>query len=278
MRKIAMVGTAGSGTEAPYDDPSWEIWGVGSRMQYVTRANRWFEVHRLEGEPGEWAKQWREQIKSYSEELDLYMHYPETELGPKVIQYPVNRITLRFGTYFMTSSFSWMMALAIDELQPVDGPKTEGEIAIYGVDMEYGTEYRNQRGGFRHFIDLARFLDIPITILGSSGLAYEPVPYPMWQDDPLLNKVNFRNELTKRQLADRDKSLQHTRTLIAQDRALLSEFKQMTNGYDKEKRTNEVELELDSLLTASENLSREITLAQGAFETECWLKDYLTTS
>ena len=88
------------------------------------------------------------------------------------------------------------MALAIAELRPKDGPPVEGEIGIWGVEMEHGTEYREQRVGFRHFIDLAKEIGIPVTRLVSGGLAYEPVPSPFWQDDPLLSKLAKRTQET----------------------------------------------------------------------------------
>ena len=142
MRRIALVGTTNSGAQAPFDDQSFDIWGVSARAVYVTRADRWFELHRLDGEPKEWADNWRKTVKKFSHDVELMMFYPEPDLGPKVVTYPAERITARFGTYFMTSTFSWMMALAIDEMCPVSKKWKPGEIALYGVEMEYGTEYR----------------------------------------------------------------------------------------------------------------------------------------
>src|SRR3990167_8308310 len=163
MRKIALVGTASSGAGAPYDDLSFEIWGVSARAAYVTRANRWFELHRLDGEPPEWAASWRKTIADFTHDIgEVLMFWPEYKLAQKVTAYPYQQIADRFGTYFMTSSFSWMMALAIDEMRPLDKDgypvafHNGDEISIFGVDMEHGTEYQKQRTGFRHFIDIAR--------------------------------------------------------------------------------------------------------------------------
>lgn len=139
-----MVGTTNTGEAAPYNDLSWEIWGVSCRRPYVTRATRWFELHRLDGEPEQWANAWRDEIRKFSTDVELWMMYPEN-LGPNVIQYPYESIVARFGTYFMTSTFSWMMAKAIDELRPMKDGKIDfseqGHISIFGVEMEYGSEY-----------------------------------------------------------------------------------------------------------------------------------------
>jgi hypothetical protein len=272
MRKIALVGTASSGSGAPYDDESWEIWGVSARADYVTRADRWFELHRLFGEPEDWTNNWRAEIKKFSHDTKLYMLYPEPELGPEVIQYPYDKMVDRFGTYFMTSSFAWMMALAIDEMAPRGAFAEDCTIGIWGVEMEYGTEYRQQRAGFRHFIDLASVLGINVTRLAAGGLVYEPVPYPLWQDDPLLCKLEQRTRQTKERLERFNKSLRLTRTMIAQNRAVVDALKKV-GGQEKE--IERLECEIDSLLQTSSKLSRDITEQEGANEEQRWLGDYL---
>lgn len=224
-RKIALVGTASSAELAPYDDKSWEIWGVGGKTEWMRRADRWYEVHRLSGNAEGWVENWRAQALSFEGKTDIYMHYPEPGFGDRVFEYPVERIMQRFGTHFLTSSFSWMMAHAIDELCPVSKKSVSGAIGIWGVDMEYGAEYLQQRAGFHHFIDLARVLDINIVRLASSGISFEPVPYPMWQDDPLLNKLDKRQTYARDTLIDLDKSIARTKTMIDQNMAVIAALK-----------------------------------------------------
>jgi hypothetical protein len=274
MRRIALVGTASSGCRAPYHDTSWEIWGVSARAAYVTRANRWFELHRLDGEPEDWANKWRETLKGFARDIpEVIMMYPEPGLAPKVTAYPFDRITARFGTYFMTSTFAWMMALALDELRPVDGKAVDGEIAIYGVDMEYGTEYRQQRSGFRHFIDVARVMGVPVTRLADGGLAFEPVPYPMWQDDPLLAKVTLRQGSTKSKIETLNESLRATRTLIAQNKAVIAELDNPAK--DPVERRAYLAKETDKLLATSAQLSKDVVHWTAIDEEQSWLADYL---
>lgn len=277
FRRIALVGTASSGSAAPFNDKSYEIWGVSARASYVTRADRWFELHRLEGEPKAWADSWRNTIRSFSHDIpEVLMMYPEYDLAPKVTPYPYDRIVARFGTYFMTSTFSWMMALAIDELRPVGGAAVDGEIAIFGVDMEYGTEYRQQRNGFRHFIDLAHVLGISVSRMATGGLAFEPVPYPMWQDDPLLCKLEYRNKEAREKLAQIEKAQRTTCTLIAQNRAILDEIERFGDGYDKDKRRASVEKELAGLMRLSSDASRDIVYHQAVSDEQAWFRDYLS--
>ena len=294
MRRIALVGTAESGKDAPFADPSYEIWGVSCRAPYVTRATRWFELHRLEGEPRKFADNWRESVKIFSHDCELVMFYPEPDLGPKVMTYPTERITSRFGTYFMQSTFSWMIALAIDEMCPLDSTyKTwePGEIAIFGVDMEHDTEYEEQRAGFRHFIDLAVVMGITITRLAESGLSYEPVPYPFWQDDPLMSKLAKRTETNRQRLANLDAGIKNTRTMIAVNNELDNELGRFIHPLlhkfpESEERTEalgkvharqeELGKELKALYDNSKKTSTEIVTLEGAREEMRWFKDYLS--
>lgn len=276
MRRIAFIGTSGTGNEAPFADKSWEIWGCAARGAYVTRADRWFEVHRISGEPAAWQINWRAQMQKFSHDLELWMFYPEPELGPKVIQYPYEHITARFGTYFMTSSFSWMMALAIDEMCPEGGEWHPGQIGIWGVEMEYGTEYRQQRSGFRHFIDLARVVGIDVTRRVDSGLSYEPVPYPLWQDDPLIAKLEQRVSKTKATIIDYDRSRQDIRSMVTQNEAVVGEIERSKKkGYRRAKRLEELKKETTNLIKSSADLTLQIAEAKAAREELRYLRDYL---
>ena len=277
MKKIALIGTAESSAYGPYDDASWEIWGVSARAKCVTRADRWFEIHRLDGEGKQWAENWRKVLKVFSHDVELVMFYPEPDLCPNVTAYPTERIADRFGTFFMTSSFSWMMALAIDELRPLNGKPIDGEIGIWGVEMEYGTEYREQRSGFRHFIDLARVMGIRVTLLSAGGLAMEPVPYPLWQDDPLLCKLAQRNNAVQTNLKTYEESLRLTRSMLAQNQGAMQEIERSKKkGYRRAERIASLEKEHEGLMQTSGQLSKDITQSEGVNEEQRWLRDYLS--
>jgi hypothetical protein len=283
-RKIAIIGTAGSGIAAPYDDPSWEIWGVAGRNAFVTRADRWFELHRLDGEHPDFRDHWRGRIPTVMEDVAvLYMIWPEEDLAPgKVKRFPVEPLIERFGTFFMTSSFAWMFAMAIDEICPiVDGRVTLAEpgteIFLCGVDMEYDTEYRCQRAGARHFMELSKTLGIKVTRVADGGLAMEPVPYPMWQDDPLLNKAEARAAEVRKDLDARSKTLRSMHEVVANIRGALGELKLQYEqpDYNRDARADTLELQLDANLKSIEELSKDVTTLEGHSEELGWLLDYL---
>lgn len=281
MRRIALVGTAPSGVDAPYDDESWEIWGVSARMEYVTRATRWFEIHRLDIRDREWVAKWRAAIKIYAAETPLYMMYPEPDLSDNVRVYPVDHILARFGGFFMTSTFSWMMAMAVDELRPESGEPVEGEIGIWGVDMEHGTEYISQRAGFRHFCAVAKIMDIKVTMLLTTGLVYEPLPYPMWQEDPLINKVTMLRDKSFEHMKSLDRQMAQTRRLIDQNAyavQVLEEIGELDtheNEIMRESKIEQYKKQTAALVATSAQLSEDIVHTQANFAAHDFYYNYL---
>lgn len=195
-RKVAIVGTAPNSVAAPFNDPSWEIWGCGFRGAHVTRATRWYEVHNLalekDGvEPN--GKRWEDYIVEWSADCDVWMFFPAQipSLKEKVRQYPVKHILDRHDPRFLSSSFAWMFAHALHAQE--FGEEPVDEIGIWGVDMEGGTEYEEQRVGCFHFIELAKRQGITIRLVASGGLAYRPVPYPFCNDDPFAEKMKLKS-------------------------------------------------------------------------------------
>ena len=275
-RKIGIVGTASSGREAPYRDSSFEIWGVSARADYVVRADRWYELHRLDGEPPEWAASWRKTLSGFIEDIPLYMLYPEPNLAKTVLPYPHNEIVSRFGTYFMTSTFAWMFAHAIQELRPTRFTKGKGdEIFLCGVDMEAGTEYAQQRAGLRHFIHVAGELGIAVTRLGEGGQSYEPIPYPMWQDDPLLCKLEWRKKQTSDRLAVLDKSIRANRETTSYTQGELSVWQNLSDVETRDTQCATLDKRLVDLNSASAGISVEIAQLEGRADEIQWALDYL---
>lgn len=150
--KIAIVGYAPSSREkAPYDDKSWDIWGVNELYKIAPRVDVLFELHdkfwltQKERNPKhlEWLK---------AAKIPIFMqeHYDDI---PASVPYPKADIVNRFGTYF-TNSISWMIALAVF-VRP-------DEIGIWGVDMATEIEYQGQRPSVEYFIGWAQGAGIKV--------------------------------------------------------------------------------------------------------------------
>jgi len=89
------------------------------------------------------------------------------------VVYPIERVEEAFSSYFLHSSLSLMMALAILEIE--DNRKTrsaaeEDTIGLWGVDMAATEEYGDQRSGCQFFILEALRRDIQVYVPPESCL------------------------------------------------------------------------------------------------------------
>src|SRR5581483_6102813 len=171
MRRIAIVGTAGSWRQAPFDDPSVEIWSLNDayRIPGFGRADRWYDFHPLDkyffvDAPAEGPAP---QIFAHQIPPDQYLRpaghldwlatqpcpkflhpdfatqLPAAATWPHVHPFPKAAIEAHFGRYF-TSSPGWMLAHAV--LEGVT------DIAIYGIHLSTEHEYIDQRPNFEFLI------------------------------------------------------------------------------------------------------------------------------
>jgi hypothetical protein len=127
---VAIVGFAeGHVGEAPYEDASFETWGI-NRLHTVTAAEgkrftRWFNLHDLEQFHGQ-----DEEHLAFLKAFDGPVYLRAADIGkydiPNAVPFPDAEMTDRFGRYF-NNTISWLIAYAIT----LD-PKVLG---VYGVDM-----------------------------------------------------------------------------------------------------------------------------------------------
>lgn len=171
MRRIAIVGTAGSWMMAPFQDPSVEIWSLNDayRIPGFARADRWYDFHPLDKyffvpkaadgtQPVVYAHQIpADRYVRPAEHLDWlatqpfpkFLHpdhaiqHPPSATWPNVHAFPKAAIEAHFGRYF-TSSPGWMLAHAV--LEGVT------DIEIYGIHLSTEHEYIEQRPNFEYLI------------------------------------------------------------------------------------------------------------------------------
>lgn len=167
--KVALIGTAPSSRMlAPYSDPSWQIWACSpGNMGVCPRVNIWFEIHgnllwpenKHYGEPYiNWLKQ---------QQFPIYMQ--NQELVPNALPLPKKELVKEFGPYFFTSSFAWMMAMAM--------LKGATEIALYGIDMASRDEYILQRPGAYFFFEEGKKRGVKMTAPYESDIMQPPGLY-----------------------------------------------------------------------------------------------------
>jgi hypothetical protein len=146
-KKIAIVGSSPrSYNDAPYDDPSWEIWGLNHGATYMKRWDRLFDLHDLTKTPEQY-----ERLKT----LDgVWTRQEWPGLNSQV--YPVAEIIETFRCSYFTNTVSYMIALAMyEEAQ---------EIGVWGVDMAVHQEYREQRPSCEYWLGLAEGRGIKISL------------------------------------------------------------------------------------------------------------------
>lgn len=169
--KVAIIGTAQSSRSlAPFGDPSWTIWGSSpGNMGQLPRIDAWIEVHANFFWP-ELEVYGRPYVKWLNEQTFPVLTPslpPYRQMFPRALDFPWRTLVKRFGDYFFTSTFAWMMAYAIHV-----GVK---EMGLYGVDMSSENEYIQQRPGGHYFIQRAREAGIKVVVPPESDLL-QPSP------------------------------------------------------------------------------------------------------
>ncbi len=175
-RKIAIIGTAPQWQLAPFDDPTWEIWGIygvacaGKRLDRLYEIHKDYQVRPLIEKMYPDGKYW-DVARSMGKNYISQVAFPET---PEATPYDFEAKIKKYGPYF-ASSASWLIADAIDE--------GADEIGIWGVNMSSDGEYAHQKPSCCYLLGYAKAKGITITIPSSSELLSITHQYG-YQDPP----------------------------------------------------------------------------------------------
>jgi len=191
--KVALVGTAPtSRLLAPFSDPSWEIWVCSpGNMVGIPRITRWFEIHDnyLWPEHVAYGPNYINWLRQQS--FPIYMQ--NNKLVPNAITFPKDKAVEEFGPDFFTSSFAWMMAMAIME--------GATEIALFGIDMASRDEYILQRPGFYYFKYRAEQKGIKVWAPNESDIMQSAPLYGYSEVTPMGRKIMARERELKERVA-----------------------------------------------------------------------------
>ncbi len=203
--RVALVGTAPSSRLlAPFNDPSWKIWGCSpGNMGALPRFDAWFEIHSnlLWPEHESYGKPYIEWLK----QLKVPVYMQDQSQVPTATPFPWRQLVDEFGDDFFTSSFAWMMAYAM----------TQGatEIALFGIDMASRDEYILQRPGFFFFRHEARRRGIKVSAPNESDIMQSPPLYAISDSTPFGRKILARETELKQRIgqmtAERDRVAQN---------------------------------------------------------------------
>ncbi len=207
--KVAIIGTAPSSRDkAPFNDPSWQIWVCSpGNMGVIPRVDAWFEIHNnlLFPENIAYGGPYIEWLKK--QPFPIYMQ--DNSLVPNATALPKDELVGMFGKYFFTSSFAWMMAMAMK--------MGASDIALFGVDMASKNEYILQRPGGHYFMQVAASRGIRVSVPYESDLAQPPGLYGYDQNTPFGRKILVREQELQARInamkSDRDKLI-HSITFL----------------------------------------------------------------
>ena len=225
--KIAIVGFADSRDEAPFLDPSWEIWGVNDVYAHVPRVDRSFELHDTgilvnEGRRNPAYEQWLKDGKT-----PVYSFNPKPEY-PSMIAFPADQVMPVFGDYF-TNSIAWMTALALLVLCERQDDKIQArpgvELGLWGVDMAHETEYGSQRPSCEYYIGLARALGVQVYIPPTSDLLKAGSLYGVSTTAPMRVKMDKRIVKLNEQLNQLNGQRQQLQMQVAHVEAQMNQIK-----------------------------------------------------
>lgn len=163
MRKVAIVGQAPlSFKKAPFDDPSWDIWGFNQYYDRFPRYTKWFDFHN------------NAIIKSHT----LYYQWlcnqtnimlRDNTLVPNADIYPLDNVLKTYGTYFNNTA-AFLVALAIEE--------GYNEIGLFGIELNHIREIQlDQRSCLSFILGVAAGKGIKITVPNVSTLLRTDVLY-----------------------------------------------------------------------------------------------------
>lgn len=198
----------------PHIDDEWKIWACSPGCYgRIPRCDMFFELHRWEPGMPWFSPEYVQFLREFKG--PVYTGGRVDEI-PNHVVYPIKAVEEEFTSYFLTSSLSMMMALAIMECQKFDEamakaghPREQHTIGLWGVDMAATEEYGYQRAGCQHFILEALNRGIEVYVPPESDLL-RPMPvYGMCEWDHNWIKATARLRELKTHLANHEQGQQN---------------------------------------------------------------------
>ncbi len=182
--KVAFVGSAASSRNlAPFNDPSWQIWACSpDNAGKLPRIDLWFELHADLDWPEN--QQWAGNYVPWLRQQTFPIFAQDRRFIPNAMVFPYEDLIRRYGCYFFTSTFAWMIAYAMEQ--------GATEIGLFGMDMSTDEEYRKQRTAFHHFMVLAQAKGIKILAPDESDVLQPPPLYGYTEATAMGRKMAIR--------------------------------------------------------------------------------------
>jgi hypothetical protein len=157
--RAAIVGTAQSWKQTPWDDPGLRIIGLNDAYSLgFKRADEWWELHPLDKmffrprkqkmvfkdqiPPGHYVRpeghlEW---LKEQARTIPVWLQQePPEGWGPNAKRFPIEEMEAKYGTYWASGPAYELMSLY---------DRGYKEIHVYGIHLSTEHEYREQRPNF----------------------------------------------------------------------------------------------------------------------------------
>lgn len=232
--KVAICGFASNWQDCPWDDLSFEIWGLNELYNYFKtipngrgRAERWFEIHNRTS-PTKSKPEHIAWLKQCPVPVYMWEHYDDI---PMSIPYPLDKVlafveskglkldfpdgTTRSNRY-ITNSISTMFLLAW-----MEGFK---EIHIYGVDLAQNEEYAYQRPNLEYYIGAAQMDGVKVVMPPTCDLLKAASLYGFESDGALAIKLKFRVKELEKQMNQHKQVLANAQNAVQTETMTLNQM------------------------------------------------------
>lgn len=214
-RKIAIIGTAESIGEAPYDDTTWEIWGLGVDLTYpqFKRYDRLYEMH----DKGYWINE--EIMKRLNGvKCTIWMQdvYPEI---PNSKKYPLEEISAGYHKNY-TSSIAFMLAHAALEAKTLGNI---GQVHMYGVHMMADEEYGYQRPACEYWLGILEGLGVKTHVAGTGSVLKCTYVYGYDKEWKMISDLGIRKQQLMNGLKELEGRLEKTKSEYLQQQGAIKD-------------------------------------------------------
>lgn len=193
-KRIAIVGTAPTWADTPWNDPTLEIWLLNDmHVLNPPRADRWFDLHpfgemffhdrsrklnRADVPAGAYVRPAGHLEWLRAQTIPVYVQNAADLGSPSARTFPKAEIEAKFGRNFMSSP-AWMIGLAL--LEGVT------ELHIYGIHLATEWEYLKQKPNMTFLLGLAAGLGVKVVLPRGCPLLKESHQYA-FEPDPEIPK------------------------------------------------------------------------------------------
>lgn len=191
-RKVAILGFGATVKDCPWQDESWELWGMNGFWRAAepdfgikapeSRYTLWFDMHSIEytRDYGKQAGFGDAQERWLEKEHPFPILMPRAYEGfPSVQAYPIDDVIAAAGRDYFTSTVAYALALAASMADVA-------EIGLWGIDLVHDTEYGDQRPCAEYHIRSAEDRGIKVTIHEQSALLRQRYRYGYEPENELL--------------------------------------------------------------------------------------------